>query len=181
MPIAVVPASRGSVRTARPVRRTIEAHLGSPQVSRVIYGAIIGMALVVALEAHPPRPGVVAATLVATAIAVSLAEFYSEIVGAETRFRRRVGREQAGHILVDAAAVAFGIAFPAVFFVLAAAGAIEPDAAFTLAKWSGLGLISLYGFLAGRLAGASVGLSLLQALGVGLIGGALIAFKALIH
>jgi hypothetical protein len=30
-------------------------HLRSRQVSRVIYGAIIGLALVVALEAHPPR------------------------------------------------------------------------------------------------------------------------------
>jgi hypothetical protein len=163
------------------VHRTIEAHLGTRQVSRVIYGAIIGMALVVALEAHPPRPGVVAATLLATAIAVSLAEFYSEFVGAETRLRRRVGHDYAKHILADAVAVAGGIAFPAVFFVLAAAGAIDGDTAFTLAKWSGLGLISLYGFLAGRLAGASLGLSLLQALAVGVIGGALIAFKALIH
>ena len=163
------------------MRRTIEAHLGTRQVSRVIYGAIIGMALVVALEAHPPRPGVVAATLLATAIAVSLAEFYSEVVGAETRFRRRVGREGAKRMLADAAAVAFGIAFPAVFFVLAAAGAIDGDTAFTLAKWSGLGLIGFYGFMAGRLAGASVGLSLVQALAVGVIGGALIAFKALIH
>jgi len=163
------------------MRRAIEAHLGSPQVARVIYGAIIGMALVVSLQAHPPRAGVVAATLLATAIAVGLAELYSDVVGAETRNRRRVGRDQVGHILRDAAAVAFGICFPAVFFVLAAAGALELDTAFTIAKWSGLGLIGFYGFLAGRLSGAGLGVSLLQALAVGAIGGALIAFKALVH
>ena len=163
------------------MRRTIEAHLGTRQVSRVIYGAIIGMALVVTLEAHPPRPGVVAGTLLVTAAAVGLAEIYSEVVGAETRSRRRVARDEVRHILDDVAAVAFGIAFPAVFFVLAAAGAIDGDTAFTLAKWSGLGLISFYGFVAGRLAGAGLGVSLLQALAVGLIGGVLIAFKALIH
>jgi hypothetical protein len=163
------------------MRRAIEAHLESQQVARVIYGAIIGMALVVTLEAHPPRPGVVAGTLVATAAAVGLAELYSEVVGAETRSHRRVGRDQLGHILHDAAAVAFGICFPAVFFVLAAAGVLEDDTAFTVAKWSGLGLISFYGFIAGRLSGAGLGVSLLQALAVGAIGGVLIAFKALVH
>jgi hypothetical protein len=163
------------------MRRAIEAHLRSQQVARVIYGAIIGMALVVALEAHPPRPGVMAGTLVATAVAVGLAEFYSEVIGAETRHRRRIRREQLVQIVDDVAAVAFGIGFPAVFFILAAAGAMDADSAFAFAKWSGLGLISLYGFLAGRLAGQSLVVSLLQALAAGVIGGILIAFKALIH
>jgi hypothetical protein len=163
------------------MRRAIEAHLGTQQVARVIYGAIISMALVVSLQAHPPPPGVVAATLLATAVAVGLAEFYSEVVGSETRNRRRVGREAAREILEDVAAVGFGIAFPAVFFLLAVAGVLEDDTAFTVAKWSGLGLISFYGFIAGRLAGAGLWLSLLQALAVGVIGGVLIAFKALVH
>jgi hypothetical protein len=163
------------------VHRAIEAHLGSRQVARVIYGAIIGMALVVSLEAHPPRPGVVAGTLLVTAAAVGLAEIYSEVVGAETRTRRRVQREQVRHILGDVAAVAVGIAFPAVFFVLAAADVLEPDTAFTVAKWSGLGLISFYGFIGGRLAGAGLWSSLLQAVAIAAIGGVLIAFKALVH
>jgi hypothetical protein len=163
------------------VRGAIEAHLGTRQVARVIYGAIIGMALVVALEAHPPRAGVVAVTLLATAVAVGLAELYSEVVGAETRTRRHVRRDEVGQFLDDVAAVAFGISFPAVFFALAATGMLEVETAFTIAKWSGLGLISVYGFLAGRLAGAGFAVSLLQALAVGVIGGALIAFKALIH
>jgi hypothetical protein len=163
------------------VRRAIEAHLSTEQVAHVIYGAIIGIALVVALEAHPPSPGVVTASLLATAVAVGLAELYSQVVGAETRNRRRVGRDELGDFLRDVAAVAFGVAFPAVFFVLAAAGVLEDDTAFTIAKWSGLGLISFYGFVAARLAGTGVAVSLLQALAVGVIGGALIAFKALIH
>jgi hypothetical protein len=173
--------SPSSPARPRPLRRAIETHLGTRQVARVIYGAIIGMALVVSLEAHPPRPAVVAGTLMATAVAVGLAELYSEVVGAETRNRRRVGRAQLGQLLDDVGAVAFGIAFPAVFFLLAAAGAVDGDTAFTIAKWSGLGLISMYGFLAGRLAGESMLVSLLQAVAVGVIGGALIAFKALIH
>jgi hypothetical protein len=123
----------------------------------------------------------VAATLLATAVAVGLAELYSEVIGSETRQRRRVGRAQLGPILDDVAAVAFGIAFPTIFFVLAAVGVLDADTAFTIAKWSGLGLISLYGFLAGRLSGQTLRVSLLQALAVGVIGGVLIAFKALVH
>jgi hypothetical protein len=159
----------------------IKAHLGSPQVSRVIYGAIIGLALIVALEDHPPRSGVVIATLLGTAVAVGLAELYSDYVGTETRLRRHVRGGDVRDMALDGAAVAFGIAFPAAFFVLAAAQAIEGDTAFTMAKWSGLALIGGYGFCAARLAGESLPASVLRALAVALIGAFLIALKALVH
>src|SRR3954468_13510817 len=107
------------------VRAAIEAHLGTRQVARVIYGAIIGMALVVVLEDHPPAAGSVVAALVATAVAVGLAELYSEVVATETRTHRRVRAEHVREILDDVVAVGFGIAFPAIYFVLAALGAME--------------------------------------------------------
>jgi hypothetical protein len=163
------------------LRRAIRSHLDSRQVARVIYGAIIGLALVVGLEQHPPSPGVVAATLAATAVAVALAELYSDFVGTEARTRRRPGGEQIRNISHEAAAVAFGIGFPAVFFVLAALGAMETPTAFTAAKWSGLGLIGVYGFGAARLAGVGVVGSVLHAVVVGSVGGMLIALKALLH
>ena len=163
------------------VRQFIQAHLGSQQVSRVTYGAIIGLALLVALEAHPPRPVAVVASLVGTAIAVGLAELYSEVLGAETRTHRRVARAEYRHLMADVVAVGFGIAFPAVFFVLAALDVLEIDTAFAAAKWSGLALIGGYGFAAARLAGNGVIRSIMQGLAVGVIGGVLIALKALIH
>ena len=84
-------------------------------------------------------------------------------------------------IAEDVAAVFFGIIFPDVLFVLAAFGLFDVETAFTLAKWTGLGLIACYGFAAGRLSGSSVRSALLQALAVAAIGGALIAFKAVLH
>jgi hypothetical protein len=159
----------------------IAAHLGSRQVSRVLYGSIIGLALVVALEAHPPRAGVIAVTLVSTAIAVGLAELYSEIIGTETRTRARIERQQIIGLLDDIGAVAIGIAFPCVFFLLTALGAIDLDAAFDLAKWSGLGLIASYGFAAARLTGDSVPRSLRRAGVAALIAAFLIVIKALLH
>jgi len=163
------------------MRDAIVAHLGSRQVSRVLYGSIIGLALVVALEAHPPRPGAIAVSLVATAIAVGLAELYSDIVGTETRTRARVGREQLVEMLDEIGAVVAGVAFPGIFFVLAAIGAFDVDAAFTIAKWSGLGMITAYGFIAARFTGATVLGSVRRAGIAGLIAAFLILVKALLH
>jgi VIT1/CCC1 family predicted Fe2+/Mn2+ transporter len=163
------------------LRRAIEAHLGTRQVGRVIYGAIIGMALIVVLEGHPPKPARVVTALVATALAVGLAELYSELIGMQTRLRERVGREHVREVLADVVAVAFGVLFPAIYFVLAAVGAMELDTAFEIAKWSGVALIGFYGFCAARLAGDGVAESLARGVAAGAIGGTLIAFKAIVH
>ena len=164
-----------------PVRRFVAAHLSSRQVSRVVYGSIIGLALVVALEAHPPPPGAVVASLLGTAVAVALAELYSELVGFETTRHRKAGATELRHLGADIAAVAFGIAFPALFFLLAAAGSLRTETAFTVAKWTGLGLIGVYGFAGARLSGAGLTKSLIQAATVALIGAALILLKSLVH
>ena len=71
--------------------------------------------------------------------------------------------------------------FPAVFFILAAADAMEVETAFTVAKWTGLGLIGFYGFCAARLAGAGLARALVHATAVALVGALLIGLKALIH
>ena len=124
---------------------------------------------------------VVAGSLLATAVAVGLAELYSEIVGAETRTRHRIAREDFGEMADDAVAVGFGVTFPAVFFVLAALDAFTLDTAFSLARWSGLGLIGFYGYVAGRLSGQGQLGAMLQATAVAAIAGLLIAIKAILH
>jgi hypothetical protein len=163
------------------VRAAIAAHLNSRQVARVLYGSIIGLALVVALEAHPPRTAAIVVSLLATAVAVGLAELYSEYVGTEVRTHARVDRQQLGSILDEVGAVAIGVAFPAIFFILAALGAFDRDAAFTIAKWSGLGLITAYGFAAARLTGAGWLHSIYRASIAGVIAAFLIVIKSLLH
>jgi len=81
----------------------------------------------------------------------------------------------------EAAAVAVGIGSPAVFFALAALGAIERDTAFGVAKWSGLGLIAAYAFAAARLTGDTTWRSFFRAAVAALIGVFLIVIKALLH
>ena len=171
------PGGRGTRR----IRALVEAHLGSRDVARIIYGAIIGLALVLALEAHPPSAGATAGALLGSALAVGMAELYSEVVATEARTRRAIGPAGIGALAGEALAVVFGAGFPAIFFVLAAVGALELGTAFELSKWTGLGLISCYGFLAARLAGAGLLRALAHAASVGVLGGLLIALKALLH
>jgi hypothetical protein len=156
-------------------------HLESNQVSRIVYGSIIGLALVAAYAAHPPGNGVMVGSLVATGVAVALAELYSEVIGHQTRTRSRVERHHVRHLAGEVTAVAFGIAFPCVFFIASAAGILDLDDAFRWAKWSGLALIGFYGFCAARLAGARLGSAVLQALAVMAVGAIVIAFKAFAH
>jgi hypothetical protein len=163
------------------MRATLEAHLGSQQVARVVYGAIIGLALIAALSAHPPGAVAMIVWLLGTAVAVGLAELYSEIVGAETNQRHAVTRRQLGHMLEEAAAAGFGIAFPAVFFLLAGLGVVRLGTAFSLAKWTGLGLIFFYGYWAARASGASGLRALVRAVLVTLVGVGLILLKSLLH
>jgi len=165
----------------RRVRRSVEAHLGSHDVAHVIYGAIIGLALVVAMQAHPPGPGATAATLLGSALAVGLAEAYSELVAADARTHRPADAPRIRGVVVEASAVVLGAGFPSVFFLLAAAGAFSVGTAFALAKWTGLGLIVGYGYLGARLSGSGVVGALAKAAAVGAIGGILIALKALVH
>src|SRR6476619_3637827 len=114
-------------------------------------------------------------------LAAGLAELYSDIVGTEARTRARLDRRQKSDAIVESIAVAVGAAFPAVFFVLAELGAMDRDAAFDAATWSGLGLITAYGFAAARLTGATLLGSLCRAAVAGAIAALLIAVKALLH
>ena len=132
----------------------LKGHLGSQQVARVIYGAIIGLALVVALQAHPPGAGTVVALIIGTAVAVGLAELYSEM-SAPRRGRAAARHEEIAELLDDSVAVTFGTAFPAVFFVLAVATSSTTTRR-SRREWTGLGLIAFYGYCAARLSGSSV-------------------------
>jgi hypothetical protein len=163
------------------VHPLLAAHLRSGQVSRVVYGSIIGLALVLTLEAHPPSVRVTIGTLLATALAVALAELYSELIGARTRASLGETAEPVRVVVEETAGAAFGVAFPSVFFFAVALDIVGYDAAFSLAKWTGLALIAGYGFLAARLSGAGIWRCLAQASGVALIAALLIGVKALLH
>jgi hypothetical protein len=163
------------------LRTFVSAHLDSHQVSRVLYGAIIGLALIFSLERHPPSATEMVLLLLGTAVTVALAEIFSDVIGTETRAHRRVRRREVREILTDSVAVAFGIAFPVVFFELAVLGAMDLQTAFDVAEWSGIALTAFYGWSAARLAGQGHLAAALQACAVAAIGAVVIGLKVLTH
>ena len=163
------------------MRTGLEAHLGSRKVARLVYGSIIGLAFVVTLQDHPPRAGMVVVGLLLTGAAVAAADVYADVVGVETVERHRVTRSQLAEMAGNGAAAAFGAAFPAVFFLLAAFDVLDLARAFTLAKFSGLALIGFYAYWAARFAGAGTVGALVRATLVSLAGAGLIALKAFLH
>jgi hypothetical protein len=92
-----------------------------------------------------------------------------------------VTRRRLRHLAEDAAVVTFGIAFPAVFFLFPLVGLGSVEGAFTVAKWTGLGLVGFYGFWAARFSGAPWHRAVLYAAGVAAVDAVLIALKAFLH
>ena len=169
------------MRRSESLRESVESHLGSEDVSKVLYGTIVGLALVLALEADAHRAGESAAFIIGTAITIGLAELFSEAISQEARTRTRIRRADIKPLARDAIAVVIGAGFPAIFFILAALGVMKGHTAFTLAKWTGFGLVCTYAFLAARMSGAHVRHATRHALAAGILGVALIIFKSLLH
>ena len=166
---------------SRRVRASIASHLESRDVARVLYGTILGLALVLALESSSHTPAENATFIVVAAIAIGLAELFSEVISLEARSHRRVNRHDAWPLTRDALAVVIGAGFPAIYFVLAGAGVMTLHTAFVLSKWSGMALVIAYAFAAARMSGAGVAHSIRHAATAGLVGLALVELKALLH
>src|SRR3954447_8546579 len=94
------------------LRASLESHLGSRDVSRVLYGTIVGLALVLALEGDASHAaGQKAGFIFVTAVVIGLAELFSEAISQEARTRTRLGRTHFGPLARDAAAVVVGAGF----------------------------------------------------------------------
>ena len=74
-----------------------------------------------------------------------------------------------------------GVAFPALFFLLAAAGGLTRDGLHRREVEGTRVMIALSGFVGARVSGVGAPRALFQASAVALIGGLLIALKALVH
>lgn len=132
-------------------RRRVEGQYAA----RSIYGSILVLALLLALEDHPPTPLRAAGVVAGTVLAVLAAEAYAENLGAELALGRRETREERRARLRELAVMTVSAEAPVAILLLAAAGVLEQETAFRLARWSTLALLLIGGYLARRLAGTS--------------------------
>jgi len=159
----------------------LEAHLATMEMANVLYGTIVGLALVLALQDDGYPSMEIVAFLIGTAIAISLAGVFSETISRQARQRAPLTRNDRQALWRETVAELAGCGFPAIFFVLAALGVMPESAAFGVSKWTGVALVCMYAFLAGRLAGQSRPHAARYAASAAVVGLGVIELKALVH
>ncbi|MFI5122508.1 MAG: hypothetical protein ACHQJ5_06390 [Vicinamibacteria bacterium] len=151
------------------------------RAARAVYGAIIALAVILALEEATAGAGEVIAAAIGSVIAAMLAEGYAEYIAAVIRERRHPTRSEVRETSADVGAGTLAALVPVIPFVLVELGLIELDTAYDIAPWLGLGVIGGYALLANRIAGLSrtrSGIVTAIALAIGL---GLILVKGLTH
>jgi hypothetical protein len=146
-----------------------------------VYGSVIVLAVIVALDGTNVRAREVIASVLGAAIATVLAELYADYLAATIRAARRPSPAERTEQIRNAAFGLVAAVLPSAFFVLAATGAMELDAAFTAATWTGVGIVGFYAFVANRVAGAGFGRSVAMGAAFAVLGALLVLLKALVH
>ena len=151
------------------------------RAARAVYGSIIALAVIIALEDTSASALEVVAASIGAVVAAMLAEGYAEYVAQVIRQRRYATRTELVQNFQDIGAGALAAMIPVAPFVLAELGLIELQTAYDVAPWLGVAVIGAYSLLANRLDGlGAVQTWLLTAAGM-LVGVSLIAIKAATH
>jgi hypothetical protein len=149
--------------------------------ARSVYGAILVLAMLLALQHHPTGPFHAALLIAGTVLAVLAAEAYADLLGLEIDSGGLSTREQRREKLRDLAVVTGAAEGPVLVLVLAGLGLIGEDRAFRLAVGITVALLFVAGFLARWLAGRSLWTSVQSSLVAGGLGVALAIFKHFVH
>lgn len=144
------------------------------RASHAVYGSIVVLAVVTGLDDASASAREAFVATVGAAIAVVLAEIYADMIGTTIRERRPPNRLEWHEFVIDVG-FGFGAACgPAFFFVFARLDAMSVHTAFTVAEWTGVGVLWLYSLVASRAAGqglvrAIVWSAILTGCGIGLV------------
>ncbi len=148
------------------------------RAGKAIYGIIIALAIVITLEAHPPSALEAEATILLGALAVAMAEFYSETLQLRITEQRRVTRKEISGIGQHIGTVLVGSLLPLPIFVLASLGLLSIESAFTIVKWMLVTMLFVYAYVAAQVGGAGLRWSILLATMTGSIGVIVVLAKA---
>ena len=149
--------------------------------ARGTYGAIVVLALLVAMGDHPPGPMRAALLVAGSVLTVLAAEVYAEVLGMEFDLGRTATRGELLNEMRKFAPITLAAEAPVVVLLLSGLGLFAEGLAFKLATWLTVGLIAAEGYLARRLAGRSVPASLRSACVLGGLGVLLAVAKQLPH
>jgi multidrug transporter EmrE-like cation transporter len=142
---------------------------------------VIVLAVIVALDDTRVSAGDALTSTVGAALVTVFAELYADYLGATIRSGRRPTRAEERKSIRNTALGFLAALLPAVFFVFAVLDTIELHTAFTIATWTGIGVVGTYAFVANRLAGMPILGSAFAGVGFAVLGAILVALKAIVH
>lgn len=155
-------------------------HVTEGHAGNVVYGAIVVLALVLVLDHEHASADTAIVSIAGAVFVVAVAEAYASTLQEMLARRRALRAEDRRQIVAGITVHAVGALAPIAFFVLARAGAMELQTAYTTAKWFGVAVLGLYAFAAYRGAGLPVGRSLLAGAALTAVGLVLVGLKAFV-
>ena len=120
-------------------------------VSKAIYGSISVLAVLLVMEEHPPAAWRAAVTLFGSALAIALAEAYSETVAEMISRRARLTGAELGAVWRSARPILLAANLPTLFLLLSAAGLYSVPSALLIAEYAVYAALFVYGAWSGRL------------------------------
>ncbi len=159
--------------------RTLKRERLAARARHAVYGSVIVLAVVIALDDTDVGPRSVVESVLAAAIATVLAEVYADHLAGMIREARVPTSRERMETARNATAGLVAAVLPVIFFVLAWIGVLGIDAAFTAATWTGVGVVGSYAFLASRISGSTLGRSIAAGIGFTILGAILVLLKAL--
>ena len=113
--------------------------------SMAIYGSLTVMAVIAAMENHPPTALSAAAQLFGVTVAIAVAKAYAEIIADTLQRGRRLDAGEWREILRKVAPVLFGAQAPTLVFLMSASGLFSVETAIQVSKFLVLLLLFVYG------------------------------------
>ena len=120
-------------------------------VSKAIYGSISVLAVLLVMEEHPPVAWRAATTLFGTALAIALAESYSETVAELIARRKRLDAEEIRAIWRLTRPILLSANLPTLVLLLSAAGFYSVSTGLEIAEYAVYLALFLYGVRVGQL------------------------------
>lgn len=120
-------------------------------VSKAIYGSISVLAVLLVMEEHPPAAWRAATTLFGTALAIALAESYSETVAEILAQRKRLNAEEIRGIWRLTRPILLSANLPTLVLLLSAAGFYPVAAGLKIAEYAIYLALFAYGARVGQL------------------------------
>jgi hemolysin III len=150
-------------------------------VARAVYGLVTVLAVLQAMELHPPPPWVGVVTLLGTTVAVALVEAYAHSIATILTVQHGLSREEVHEIGREVAPVLIGAQAPTIVLLLAAFNLLPMELAIDLAQLVAFVLLFGYGWRVGALLDNRWPRQLLSGLLLIAIGGIIVGIKAAFH